>query len=851
MKKKGMQQNIYYNDKETEVKGVFEKDYEGLNNDQREAVHTTDENALVLAPAGTGKTKVIALRSVYLIRGNILPDKILCLTFTNKAAKEMKNRIYGYLNEEAKLLTIKTFHAFCYTLISHEKQNSHFSFPCTIIDETDSDSIIKRIVEELKLNDEELYYPAVRGFIENVKRYSLTFSAEERYNYKKMSEGYLKEKSTPRNQKTSFLVQHGMRLLIAYQRYLRANNCIDFMDLIVETQYLLEIEGIRKKWNRKYHYIQVDEMQDTSVREYNIIKILAKDNNLAMFGDFNQTIYEWRGSNPIGMTEDFKKDFRPRSITLFINYRQTKTLLDAANDYIRNSQLYPIQCKATSQVEGSKISILQADTKYQEMRLIAQSIKDHQGSTDNIAVLTRTNDYARQIAEVLQKEQIRCSVIEDTKFFRKKEIKELLAFFEYTINPRNGHALFKLCHHPYLNMEKWLLEHLNNTKESYMYLHDWFAADSKDPYRDLFTAYEHQQLVILDVESTGLDTTCDDIIQIAAIRYGKQGVGQALDILVKPTRPVGDSYFVHGLTDEILQEKGMEPQEALKELLGFMEGAVVVGHNIQYDLQIILSMLSRYKLPRPLVKAVYDTLDLAYKVYPKLENHKLKTLSELIGTQTVPDHNAMQDILATGEVLNHLLEAIYHKTQARLDALEAYFSYIEEYKHKVLTIRQFVLEHTMLESLEYLMNTCEFKQYYSTQELKAIRELYRITKFIEETEASVQDNITQLLAYAALHYSEIEQSELFKDRIPIITVHQAKGLEFDHVYIAGCNDRVFPLGRSIKENQLSEEKRLFYVGITRARKQLFLSHHRETARSIFLDEISEVYKDYKNYSQKA
>jgi DNA helicase-2/ATP-dependent DNA helicase PcrA len=384
-----------------------------------------------------------------------------------------------------------------------------------------------------------------------------------------------------------------------------------------------------------------------------------------------------------------------------------------------------------------------------------------------------------------------------------------------------------------------------------MYLHDWFAADSKDPYRDLFTAYEHQQLVILDVESTGLDTTCDDIIQIAAIRYGKQGVGQALDILVKPTRPVGDSYFVHGLTDEILQEKGMEPQEALKELLGFMEGAVVVGHNIQYDLQIILSMLSRYKLPRPLVKAVYDTLDLAYKVYPKLENHKLKTLSELIGTQTVPDHNAMQDILATGEVLNHLLEAIYHKTQARLDALEAYFSYIEEYKHKVLTIRQFVLEHTMLESLEYLMNTCEFKQYYSTQELKAIRELYRITKFIEETEASVQDNITQLLAYAALHYSEIEQSELFKDRIPIITVHQAKGLEFDHVYIAGCNDRVFPLGRSIKENQLSEEKRLFYVGITRARKQLFLSHHRETARSIFLDEISEVYKDYKNYSQKA
>jgi DNA helicase-2/ATP-dependent DNA helicase PcrA len=828
---------------------VFEKDFETLNKDQKKVVGTIDHNALVLAPAGTGKTKVIAMRSCYLVKNNILPEQLLCLTFTNKAAKEMKERINLYITNGSNDITIKTFHAFCYTLISSEKQFSHFSFPCTIIDETDSDAILKRIIEEQGLNDEHLYYPEIRTFIENIKRHSLSFDQKDRYSYKKVIENYFKEEGIYKKARGRFLVKHGVSLVRAYQHYLKENNCVDFMDLIVEAKYLLEQDAIVQKWNKRYRYIQVDEMQDTSVREYDIIKIIAKGNNLAMFGDFNQTIYEWRGSNPKSMIQDFKNDFSPKYITLSINYRSTKTLLEAANEYIRNSHLYPIQCMPTSQIIGDKINIIEGSTKHEEMTLIAKSIKEHAETTKDVVVLTRTNEYAKEISEVFQKENLPCTVIEDTKFFRKKEVKDILAFFAYSINKRNGHALLKICTHPYLNIQRWLLGSINDTKENYMYLHDWFNAESKDPYSPLFSAYMHSDIVVLDVETTGLSTTQDDIIQIAAIRYGKGGVAASIDILVKPTKKVGDSYFIHGFTDEVLNENGMAPEVALKKLLDFTKGNVIVGHNINYDLQIIKSMLTRYRLNDLQLTAVYDTLDLAYKVYPKMNNHKLETLSEYLQTSAKPNHNAMQDILATSEVLTHLIDQIKLKAQERFEKLESLYSYIDEYKNKVYDISSFILTHPIPDSIIYMMNDCKFKSFYSNKEINGLRELYRITRQLYDDKCSVQDNIIQLLGYAALHYSEIEQTVLFKERIPIITVHQAKGLEFDHVYIAGCNDKVFPLARSIRDNHLSEEKRLFYVGITRARKNLFISYHCEAKRSIFIDEIGEQYKDYKKYSQ--
>lgn len=829
---------------------MFDADYRVLNNEQKQVVDILDQNLLVLAPAGTGKTKVIALRTAYLVQHQQKPEKILCLTFTNKAAKEMKERIQLYIPEQSKKMMIKTFHSFCYYLINHEKESSHFSFPCTLIDETDSLAIVEKIMRINKLTDETIYYQQIISFFENIKRHSLTFSLEERYQYKIIVEDYFKSQEQlgqlGRRKEDSFLKRFGLKLLNTYRRYLLENNCIDFMDLIVEAKYLLEQPEILTKWRNQYDVIQVDEMQDTSSREYDILKLLA-GKQLSLFGDFNQTIYEWRGSNPHQMTAEFRQDFSPLEIHLKINYRSTKNLLEAANGYISSSQLYPMQCMTMASSEGEKITLLEAGTKEEEISLLKATIKKSKENTSSIAILTRTNEYAKKIAHAFSKSGIECTVIEDTKFFRKKEVKELLAFYDYSINDRNGHALLKLGEHPYLNMPSWLLGELRSCKSCYMYLHDWFRSDSNDPYAILFEAYAHEDIVVLDVESTGLSTTKDDIIQIAAIRYGKKGVVEQLDLLLRPTKSVGDSYYVHGFSDEILQKEGIEPKEALMQFAHFIQGAVLVGHNVNYDLQIIKSMMNRHNLAPIEGYHVYDTLDLAYKVYPKLSNHKLETLSKLIVTETAPTHNAMQDILATSEVLSHLLKCIEEKKQERLEKIEAYGSYLNEYREKLAAIKSYLLTHNLTEGLSYLMNECSFKDYYNASQIEIIRNLYRIINELEDKTLSYEDNIINLLAFSALHYSEVEQSDLFKGRIPIITIHQAKGLEFDEVYIAGCNDKVFPSYRSLKEHQLGEEMRLFYVALTRAKKKLFISYHQEAKKSIFIDQISERYKTVKKY----
>lgn len=827
---------------------MFRGDYERLNSDQKDVVDKSRENLLVLAPAGTGKTKVMAMRVAKLIEEGMAAEHILCLTFTNKAAKEMKERIALYLPQESKTIVIKTFHSFCYHLICHEKEASHFSFPCTIIDEADSLDIVQKIIYKNKLNDDKLYYPQLLSFFEEVKRYALNFEVEKRYNWNEVIKSYFDQAHIDYQRSDHFIRKFGLKLFNTYTRYLKENNCVDFMDLVMEAKYLLDQDEIAKKWQECFKVIQVDEMQDTSTREYELLKTIAQKGQLSLFGDFNQTIYEWRGSNPQSMIEVYKQDFVPEEIKLSLNYRSTQILLDAANDYIKTSQLYPSLCQAHSVIEGEKITLMEAASADQEIKFLMKQVKESKCEPNKIAILTRTNGYAKKISEAFTRENIPCTIMEDTKLFRKKEIKEILAFFDYAVNERNGHALLKIGEHPYINMPEWLMKQLRETKSCYMYLHDWFRMDSRDPYSELVKAYEQNLVVVLDVESTGLSTTTDDIIQVAAVCYGKGGVVKELDILVKPTKSVGDSFHVHGFSDEELQTKGVEPGEALDRLCEFVKGKVIVGHNVNYDLQIINSMLSRYKRNTLDGYAVYDTLDLSYKVYPKLPNHKLDTLSKLIATDVKPTHNAMQDILATSEVLTHLLEQVSQKKQERLEKIEAYFCYVEEYKEKLQKIIQYLKKHSLEESLTYLMNECEFKKLYNQGEMSSIRSLYRIAGALYDKDLSYQDNMINLLAFSALHYSEVEQSDLFKGRIPIITIHQAKGLEFDEVYVAGCNDRVFPSYRSIKENHLTEEMRLFYVAMTRAKQKLYLSYHLEARRSIFLDQIPERYKVTKNYS---
>lgn len=826
---------------------MFESDYNTLNTHQKQVVQTLDENLLVLAPAGTGKTKVIAMRTANLIHKGIEPGQILCLTFTNKAAREMKDRVYNYIKGTHQDVVIKTFHSFCYHVICCEKKFSHFTFPCTIIDESDMEEIIQQIILEVVPKDliAKINVKQILTLIENIKKYSLNFKIDERYDYEKVINSYhANELNSNYNRVPQEIARHLLNIFTVYQSYLKENNIIDFTDLIVEVHYLLDQEEILKRWNAKYRYLQIDEMQDTSIREYNIIKKLGLGNNMSMFGDFNQTIYEWRGSKPKLITEDFKKSFKAKEIFLNINYRSTQMLLEAANEFINTTNLKPINCRPTGVEVGEKISILKGESETHELELIANSIAQARNTKESIAVLTRTNTFAKKVCVHLLQRGIECVQVEDIKLFRRKEIKDILAYFAYAINPRNTNALQKICLSPYVNMDIWLLKNLNSTKDVHMYLHDWFNHYAIDSYAPLFKAFSDNDIIVLDVESTGLNTVSDDIIQIAAIKYGKNGVLDQLDILVKPTKKVGDSFYVHGFSDEQLSKEGLEPKEALKILLDFTKDSVIVGHNINYDMQIINSSLERYGFLPIRNACIYDTLDLAYKVYPQLENHKLSTLSDLIKTKTLPTHNAMNDILATAEILMHFIEKIKQKDAKRLEKIEEIYSYIQEYKEKIMMVTRYIQSHSTTESIAYIMNELGFKNCYTANQVKSIRQMYRIADKLYNSNLSIHDNIIQLLEFASLHYSELEQSALFKNKIPVITIHQSKGLEFDIVYISGCSQNIFPSKRSEGEGKLSEELRLFYVAMTRAKTKLYVTCDNSKGESILVKSIGENYKSY-------
>ncbi|MEG0952256.1 MAG: 3'-5' exonuclease [Niameybacter sp.] len=820
---------------------MFEKDWKTLNKAQQSVVHNIKDALLVLAPAGTGKTKVIAMRTAYLLQQEIAPTSILCLTFTNKAAKEMEQRIALYDRAMSRQLTIKTFHSFCYYLINQEKQNARLAFPCTIIDESDTEEIIRRIVFALTM-EEWKRVNTLTTFIENVKKHRLVVEPEHRHDDTFVVKDYLRVHKT----KDPLISQYGLKLLKNYERYLRDNNCIDFTDLILEATYLLEDPVICAKWQKRYQYIQVDEMQDTSIREYHIIKTLAQYNHVALYGDFNQTIYEWRGSAPCEMIEDYKTLFSPVEISLETNYRSTQLLLKAANGFIRNSNLYPTLSMPSVKEIGEPIEVFCGRTKTREMELITQSLVQHYtGGDKEVAILTRTNGLAKDLYRYLEQKGIPCIKVEDIRLMRRPEVKDLLSVFNYTVNPRNSYALEKVIKHPVIHMEEWLIKALKQTKSAYMSLHDWFLAENNDPYYALIKGFEHNQVIVLDVESTGLDTTTDDIIQIAAICYGKEGVKAQLDILVKPTKLVGDSFFVHGFSDEQLEREGIGIHEALEQLADFTHGKVVVGHNVKYDLSIIESMCSRYQQPPLEHLEVYDTLDLAHKMYPKLSNHKLDTLSHLIQTKATPNHNALQDILATSEVLTHFIEKLVGTQTLRYSQIEAYYPYVAIYKKQVQELVEAIRQRSTHEGISYLMNSCGYKAHYKGEELSNLRDFYKMAEALYTATFSYADNRMRLLAFSALHASEVEQSALFKGKVPVMTMHQAKGLEFDYVYMAGCNEGVFPSSRSVQEGYIEEEKRLFYVGMTRARKKLYLSYNNSKPMSFLIEEIEEDFKKYR------
>lgn len=422
--------------------------FDTLNDRQCEAVKHTEGPLLITAGAGSGKTKVLTCRIAHLLELGVAPYRILAITFTNKAAKEMKERVTNLVGAQADSIWLSTFHSFCAKLLRFEVDGFHgYTRNFTIYDSSDQLVLVKDCLKKLNLDDKQFTPRSVLGTISSAKNVLMDAKA------------FVAKAS-------DFYEQKVADVYAMYQEKLRENNAVDFDDLLfLAVRLLQENEEVREKYQSRLQYILVDEYQDTNHAQYALTKILAaRWRNICVVGDADQSIYAWRGAD-IRNIIDFTRDYPDAaSIKLEQNYRSTKTILHAANAVIDNNESRPKKTLWTENPTGNKIIHYQAQTEHDEADYIAGVIYNrHEISHEpygDMAILFRTNAQSRVLEEKLMRYAIPYTMVGGTKFYDRKEIKDVLAYLRLLYNPEDSLSLTRIINVPKRNIGATTMEHV-------------------------------------------------------------------------------------------------------------------------------------------------------------------------------------------------------------------------------------------------------------------------------------------------------------------------------------------------------------------------------------------------------
>ncbi|WP_370754060.1 ATP-dependent helicase [Megamonas funiformis] len=841
-----------------------------FNKKQQQVINELNQNILLSAGAGTGKTNVLSYRVANILNKNRAnADEILCLTFTNKACRELKNRITSQLDfETANKITIRTIHGFAYQVITTTAKKAQTIFKeFVIFDDEDQKTLIRQTIANFpKARALDIQY--IVNCIEQLKQERALkhiYTEDIEADYTTIYHQHLKFNKTFNQQQsdnlTKFFQFDGLNIIINYELALQQMHGLDYKDLIANAYRLFQDENIYSSWRKRYKYIMIDEMQDTSSFEYTMLEKLFPANNIMLCGDEFQTIYEWRGSNPQKILTAFTEKYNPLIINFNENYRSTKLLLEMAYNTLIN-----LFCKETilhsyaknllskSSELGHKIELKQANSLANEAQWIFQNIVNLLPlikTPTQIAILVRQNNYLQNLTLHLnylaniynQKNQeapIHFIQIDNIRFFKRQEIKDVLSIMKYLINPNDYLSLQRILINLIPNIGIRTIKQISSTEylQNGLRLSDFINANFQnpnyEPFSDLISAYLSKDIIVFDIEGTGTDIFADNIIQLSAIKIRKGKKIAEFNRYLKSDKPVGDSEKVHHISDEYLQTHGENPKLVLQEFCQFIQDAIITGHNIRgYDMDILNQNLLKHNLkPVDFSNINFDTLDLVRRFYPNLPNHKLEFLSNHFQFETKSNHNSLDDVFATWELLHKLLEDKIIPTAKKRSEL------INKQKNKFIHVTQiFQKLHNILNDnllLENLIaqiveefNLVNIYKANATQDgavrLENIRNLFRLAK-AELNSHRGTNGIKELLQYASLSNTDLDALTSSHPKIPIITIHQAKGLEFDYEFLAGMNDDIFPSYFSTRNGSITEEeKRLFYVAITRAKKALFLS----------------------------
>ncbi len=492
-----------------------------LNEQQKEAVTTVNGPLLVLAGAGSGKTRVLTTRVAYLLEEvGIAPEQILAITFTNKAAKEMKERIIQMLGPIGYQIQISTFHSFGLLILRENYEKLNYAKNFTILDSDDTLTVIKKIMKDMGLDPKEYNPRAIKNRISGAKNELLSPMEYERFAQTDFEEKVVK-------------------IYEKYEQKLKQNDSVDFDDLLMlPIQLFQKFPEILKSYQERFQYILVDEYQDTNEAQYILIKMIsAKYRNICVVGDNDQSIYSFRGANYRNIL-NFEKDYKnPKVIMLEENYRSTKTILNAANDVIQNNKQRKDKNLWTNNEDGVKIRYHRALDEKDEanyvMKEIVHLIENHIKPED-IAILYRTNAQSRNMEDVLLRENIPYKVVGSFYFYNRKEIKDLISYMKLIYNQHDDVSLLRIINSPKRGIGAKTIENLTEKANE-------------------------QGKSIFEVINSGKELAFKHMIEDLIIREQNLSLTELVEeILIKS-----------GMKQELVNEKSMEADIRLENLEEF------------------------------------------------------------------------------------------------------------------------------------------------------------------------------------------------------------------------------------------------------------------------------------------
>jgi DNA helicase-2/ATP-dependent DNA helicase PcrA len=751
-----------------------------LNPQQREAVETTDGPVLILAGAGSGKTRVITYRIAHLIENlGVMPESILAVTFTNKAAAEMVERvekIVGGLSVAKPV--ISTFHSFCVRVLRRDVEAMRIpsSVPgqppightknFVIYDESDQQSIVKSVMKRMGIDDKELTPRIALGRISWAKNHMLD-----------PQEIYL-QSADPKTEKIAHIYEE-------YRKELRKANAFDFDDLLLEALRLLKsVAAVRDYYNRKFQYILVDEYQDTNRPQYELMRLLAGTrHNLCAVGDEDQSIYSWRGADIRNILE-FEKDFpEAKIVRLEQNYRSTQSILEAASAVVANNVKRKGKNLWTSRQGGAKVGYYEAPDGENEALFVADRISRYlkeaveNGETPRAAVLYRTNSQSRLFEEAMRRYQMKYHVVGGFSFYDRAEIKDMLSYLKVIVNPDDSVSLLRVINAPVRGIGKTTIETLERL--------------ALETGRSLWGAVgEAIQRQLLPARAC------------LALRSFRD--------LIEDARAMAEGTYVDRLsaqTGETMEQRGSSPVEAGESLppvdedatefdpLAFDFGDADAGPGEEFAADVPTGEDARRSIDYGL-KLDFNTNERAGR---PLDSRR--------------DAGATVGGGGAGEAGAGLEAGEDARNEAVGDDPNASAFRTPGGPANTAEILKFLIDRTGYIKLLENEDTPE-----ALSRIENLREL--VNAALDSKDRG--ETIAEFLDHAAL----VSDADGYDEsaRITLMTLHAAKGLEFPLVFLCGLEEGLFPHSRTLLEmDDIEEERRLCYVGMTRAMDTLVLS----------------------------